>query len=189
MLIGLSGYAQSGKDTAADYLVREGGFGKAAFADLLRSAVEALDPIVAFEPTRRYNDVVSVHGYDEAKALYPEVRRVLQRMGTEVGRNLLGSDIWVKNTINRLSLRSDYMHWIITDVRFPNEYNAILYNRGEGGFVVRIERPGVEAINDHPSEHMLDEFVFDHTIMNDGTPEELGEKLFLFAEASNLGRR
>ena len=46
MIIGLSGYAQSGKDTVAEILVEEYGYTRVAFADIIKQAVYLLDPIV-----------------------------------------------------------------------------------------------------------------------------------------------
>ena len=177
MIIGLSGYAQSGKDTAADYLVKRAGFDKAAFADTLRACVEALDPIISGDGLR-YNEAVSAIGYDMAKSTYPEVRRVLQKMGTEVVRNILGPDIWVDSTIDRLESSTSNKRWAITDVRFPNEFEAI--KARPNSYVVRIVRPGYEALNNHVSEHLLDNRTFDATLINDGTPEDIGIKLFNF---------
>ena len=183
MIIGLSGYAQSGKDTAADYLIEHSKFGKNAFADTLRSCVEALDPIISGDGLR-YNQAVEALGYEMAKSTYPEVRRVLQRMGTEVGRNILGSDVWVESTLNRMMASSSYRHWVITDVRFPNEFEAIKSQRD--GYVVRIIRPGYEALNTHVSEHALDGYFekFDAVLPNDGTPEDIGVRLLDFVIAN-----
>jgi hypothetical protein len=54
-------------------------------------------------------------------------------------------------------------NWIITDTRFPNEAQAI---KDAGGIVIRVDRPGVSAINAHPSETALDNWDFDYKIWN-----------------------
>lgn len=54
-------------------------------------------------------------------------------------------------------------NWIITDTRFLNEAKAI---KDKGGILIRVDRPGVKAINDHPSEIELDDYPFDYKIMN-----------------------
>lgn len=162
MLIGLSGYAQSGKDTAANAL-RELGYERIAFADVLRSAVYALNPLLP--DGRRVQDVVDEMGWDRAKVNFTEVRTLLQRMGTEVGRNLLGDNIWVDTALANLSEAGRY---VVTDCRFPNEAEAI---RSRGGRVYRVTRPGVTKANDHPSETSLDNYDFDGILINDGTVE------------------
>jgi hypothetical protein len=163
-LIGLSGYAQSGKDTAAAALT-DVGWTRIAFADVLRSAVYALDPLMP--DGRRVSDVVDEMGWDSAKVNFREIRTLLQRMGTEVGRNLLGENIWVDTALRDLDPEGRY---VITDCRFPNEAKAI---RDRGGKVVRIHRPGTEAANDHPSETSLDNFAFDAILVNSGSIKSL----------------
>ena len=46
VVIGLSGYASSGKDTVAQFLIEEHGFEKIAFADPIRNMLLAMNPIV-----------------------------------------------------------------------------------------------------------------------------------------------
>lgn len=180
MIIGLSGYAQSGKNATAELLVEKEGFRQIAFADGLRRCVEALDPIVDYigiSPLR-YNEAMARYGYETAKAEFPEFRGVLQRMGTEVGRNLLGENVWVELTF--ATIRSEpEANWVITDCRFPNEFDAIKAN---GGRVLRVTRPGHEACNDHVSEHALDGHSFDGYIDNAGTLGSLLETVRLMLE-------
>lgn len=168
MLVGLSGYAQSGKDTAANAL-RELGYERIAFADVLRSAVYALNPLLP--DGRRVQDIVDEMGWDRAKVNFTEVRTLLQRMGTEVGRNLLGDNIWVDTALRNLS---DDGKYVVTDCRFPNEAEAIC---SRGGVVFRVIRPGVERANDHPSETSLDDYDFDGILLNDGTLEEFSQSV------------
>ena len=174
MLYGVSGYAQGGKDTIADRLCDVHGFRRVAFADLLRRCAEALDPIVGVAPYGTpitYRQTLEHNGYEASKQLFPEFRGILQRLGTEVGRKLLGDNIWVDATLASLEDGFDY---VITDARFTNEAEAILKN---GGLMVRVEREGTGPINGHPSETALDDWAFDHYITNDGTIEELNGKV------------
>jgi hypothetical protein len=60
-------------------------------------------------------------------------------------------------------------NWIITDLRFPNEYEAI---KSREGITIRVVRPGINLL-DHPSETSLDNAEFDYTIVNDSTIEDL----------------
>lgn len=70
-------------------------------------------------------------------------------------------------------------NWVITDMRFPNELEAVK----ERGFSIRVERPkdilemGQIMPKEHPSETALDNAEFDYTIDNNGTIEELVEKV------------
>lgn len=63
--------------------------------------------------------------------------------------------------------------WIITDMRFPNEMEAVVE---KGGITIRVTRPGT-ATGTHPSEIALDDAEFNYEIINDGTLEDLTEKV------------
>lgn len=172
MIIGLSGYARSGKDTVADILIANAGFERIAFADKLRAALYALNPILDIVPERGaifLQEVIDEFGWDGVKGTVfgPEVRRLLQRMGTEAGRNVLGENIWVDATFKDLD---DDKNYVSTDCRFWNEAKSVKAKFGE---VWRITRPGVGPINDHISEIGLDKWEFDRHIRNDGTLADL----------------
>ena len=172
MIIGLSGKAGSGKDTVANILVEEFGYKRVAFGDKIKECLLALDPIVTwnyyesgYEDSTRLSELVAEVGWDKTKQ-DPEVRRLLQRMGTEVGREILGEWVWIGAAYRNFSVKNKV---VITDVRFENEAGTIRVFHGE---VWRIERD-IPAINNHASETELDGWEFDRVIQNDGTLEEL----------------
>lgn len=176
-IIGLAGFAGSGKDEAAKALVGLG-YRRIAFADVLREMALAIDPFV-FERAegdgdiyifRRLSAVIQNYGWDDAKNEFPDVRRLLQRLGTEAGRDILGENIWVDTALGRET--TDKL--VVTDVRFPNEVEGV---RKRGGIVVQIQRPGVGPRNDHASETSLLNYEFDAVIVNNGTIDELHEKM------------
>jgi hypothetical protein len=169
-LIGLSGYARSGKDTIASYLIDNHGYTKRAFADPIRESLVRLNPSI--EVTGMGGRIplataVRFLGWEALKSDYPEVRQLLQQMGTEVGREMFGESFWVDQAFKQIP---DGASVVFSDVRYRNEADAIKQNGGE---VWRIERPGVSAANDHTSEHDLDGYEFDHRIMNYGPVEDL----------------
>lgn len=166
MIIGLSGYAQSGKDTAASFFE---GYERRAFADPMRDVLYTLNPIV--KSGLNLQDAIDEDGWDKAKVRYPEIRRLLQVLGTEVGRAKWGDNFWVWQATKGLNSNQNI---VFTDVRFPNELEEI---KIFGGVTVRIVRDGVEAVNTHPSESALDDAIFDFTIHNNGTLEELKAKI------------
>ena len=170
LLIGISGKRRRGKDEAAKAIVETFGFKKYAFADEVRKAVHTLNPylqepiqiknVVAVQRIAEYVDAV---GWESAKKL-DEVRRLLQVMGTDVGRKILGDDVWI-NAIFRTIQADDPKYAVISDVRFPNEVEAI---EDRGGFVLRIERTLPYHSSDlHESETALDGYKFKHVIVND----------------------
>jgi hypothetical protein len=66
-----------------------------------------------------------------------------------------------------------YPSWCITDMRFPNEMEAVVE---KGGITIRVVRPGTES-GTHPSETALDEATFNYEIINDGEIVDLIEKV------------
>lgn len=160
MIIGLSGYARSGKDTVAGMLMGIHGYEHAAFADQIRNLLFAMDPLIMHEGKDfRLQDIVESKGWEDAKTQHPEVRRLLQDLGVGA-RNLFGDDFWIYQVLRDLH-PSDKI--VISDVRFKNEAECI---SARGGQVWRINRIGVEATNQHISEHDLDGWTFDGVITN-----------------------
>jgi hypothetical protein len=179
MIIGISGYAQAGKDSLGDALVRQCGFEKASFATPMKLMAEAIDPLVGC--SRRLSDLLREGGWERAKK-EPEVRQFLQRLGTEGGRDIFGQDFWVEHTLNLYEFSP---RLVICDVRFRNEAEAI---RARGGDVVRITRPGFDAPNDHVSEHDLDGYSFNTEIYNDGSLDDLELKAQRYFDLLILAR-
>jgi hypothetical protein len=168
MLIGLSGYARSGKDTVADHLITQFGFAKYSFAAPMKEAMYRLNPKIGNE--FGYKDAVDHYGLDVAKTMFPEIRRLLQVFGTEVGREMFGENFWVNLALGKV--RS--FHAVVSDVRFPNEADAI---RAKGGQVWRVNRTGINPVTMHSSEIALDDYPFDLTLINDSSIEELHKKV------------
>lgn len=106
------------------------------------------------------------------------IRQFLQRLGTEAIRDNLHSNAWVN------ALLADYKddNWIITDLRFPNEFAAL---KRKDAILIRVVRPGLEHA-DHISETALDSYVFDEEIVNDGTIDDLINKVKTMMERRNL---
>lgn len=170
-LIGLCGYAGSGKDTAAAHMP---GWTRVSFADGVREVALAINPLVACDNedmrcfyVLRY--VVNDLGWDRAKKL-SHVRDYLQRIGTEAGRNIIGENVWVDIAKRKAEAIDGPV--VVTDVRFPNEVEFI---RSSGGILIRVIRPGVGPVNGHASETAIDHIEADAEVVNSGTPERLGQ--------------
>ena len=172
MIIGLSGYARSGKNTVADILGPN--YRQVSFAEPMREAMLKLNPIIEQHDDHEFQgdgiirlaDVVEREGWRMAKT-YPEVRRLLQVFGTEVGREMFGPMFWVNIAMTGVESGDNV---VFTDVRFRNEAESIKLSGGE---IWRVNREGVEAVNTHPSEHALDGWDFDRVINNNGTLNDL----------------
>jgi hypothetical protein len=161
--VGLSGYAKSGKDTVAAFLVAEYGYRRIAFADRLKNFVLALFPSVA----EAMNEV----GGDWEKAKEdPEVRRMLQAVG-ESARTHIDPDVWINAALGSVG-NDDRI--VVSDMRFPNEADALA---AIGATLFRIERPGTKPVNNHVSETALDRYDGFHAVLvNDATIEVLHDR-------------
>ena len=99
-------------------------------------------------------------------------------------RNGLHPDTWVNALMCDYKKVKDkdeeYSHpnWIITDVRFPNEYDAI---KSKGGIIIRVNRNESEIItNKHVSETALDDYNFDYVINNNSDINNLTSSINVF---------
>ena len=107
---------------------------------------------------------------NEAKLKWPEIRRLLQKLGYEEGREIHGDDIWVNKTMEQAD-QSKSENICIADVRFKNELMAI--NR-RGGLICRVRRsvPMSNEVLNHLSEIeavslVPDLSVYNHTDIHD----------------------
>ena len=167
-IVGISGFAGSGKDSLGAFLVARG-FKKIAFADKVKQLAVALCPSLG-------ERIAAGETLDDLKRSDPSVRRWLQDVGL-TARDVMGDDVWIRSALEGLSPDEQY---VITDVRFSNEVEAI---REKGGILVRMERPGVGPANNHPSETELADYQeWDIVVNNDGALDDLGEVANVIAD-------
>ncbi len=178
-LLGVSGRKRSGKDTLAARLISHHGFTRVSFAEPMRKMLKAQDPIVDWVGDEVRTDPVHLtevlgpeDDWETAKEL-PEVRRLMQALGTEGGRAILGENVWVDAAFRVVDEIPGPV--VITDVRFPNEADAV--ERWPGsvtyGLFVRVHRPGLPTDDLHPSETALDDRIAHVRVINDGTIADL----------------
>ena len=175
MIIAPIGYARAGKDEFANILVNEYGFTRFAFADKLRECLYALNPMVGTqgETVQIVIDAWGWGGYKES-GFSDEIRRLLQRMGTEMGRDTIDQNIWV-NELDKVEANKI----VVTDCRFPNEYNKIVKL---GAKVVRVERAGNKPVNGHSSETALEHVVTKTIFQNNSTLEAYHDSIRNYME-------
>jgi hypothetical protein len=203
-LVGLTGKKRAGKDTVAARLVERHGFARVAFADPLKEAALGLDPLVrievdevgplaqvvgsqVFQPHGYYrlSSVVAAAGWEAAKEVR-EVRRTLQRYGVAIRD--LSPEFWVAQGLAKAEALLDQgTSVVITDVRFPNELDAI---GGAGGFHVHVDRPGVDTSDPHPSETALEPFYDDADVevLNHGSLGDLHDAVDTMVRYLAVGR-
>lgn len=167
-VVGIAGYARAGKDTAAAWYVEEHGYTRMSFADPIRKALALINPSVeviglgnmSIQSHLRLSENMGSNGWEFLKEHAPEIRGMLQRLGTEVGREMFDTNFWVDYALDNAP---DGSKIVFADVRFPNEADAI---RALGGKVIRINRTGVGPVNGHASETAMDDYPYDVILEN-----------------------
>ena len=207
MIVGFVGFIGCGKDTAADYLVNFHGFRRDSFANTLKDAVASIfgwDRTLLEGRTneaRVWREQVDTWWAEKLEIPYLTPRWVLQYWGTDVLRNNFHNNIWIASLENKLRKTKDNI--VISDVRFPNEIDAI---KQAGGIIVRIKRgadpnwfvhaeilnqgPGapsyqeakeyIEQAKIHASEYSWVGSKVDYEITNDGAIDDLFQQIKRF---------
>lgn len=179
MIIGLGHVARVGKDTVAEFLEKEHGYTRLAFADELRRLAVKVNPIVG--PNYRLGNAIADHGWEGAKTQFPEVRIFLQHLGTAC-RDVFNEKIWVNRVADQIyeNPRRDY---VITDVRFRNECDVLKRFDNEIPVkLVKVFRPGYVA-SGHVSETALINYAWDYVLDNTGTIDDLGHAVVRMLDA------
>ncbi len=199
MIIGITGFIGSGKDTVADYLVNSHNFHRESFASTLKDAVSAVfgwdrDLLEGkTKEAREWRECVDQWWAERLAMPTLTPRWVLQYWGTEVCRRGYHDDIWIASLENKLRNSRDNV--VISDCRFPNEINSI---RNTGGKIVWVQRgalPGwydlaleanqghnravqeLKRLKIHASETAWIGTEFDAILDNNGTIDELYQQI------------
>ena len=167
-ILGIGYTARVGKDTIADYLVKNYGFVKISFADSLKRACKEIFNLSDEQVYGNLKETI-----DPFWQKTP--RYILQKVGTDCLRNGFDQNIWIKSLRSKLVFGNKY---VIPDVRFINEANAVV---SWGGKLVKVLRDNAGAtggIASHASEIELNSFdKWDYMVYNDSTFEDLYRKI------------
>lgn len=140
-IIALTGLKGSGKDTTADYIIKNyPNWEKDSFAAVLKDITSVL---FGWDRKMLAGETVEDRAKREEKDEYWSnkfgrditPRNMLQFLGTDVLRTHLHEDIWV-NALERKIINTD-KNVVITDCRFKNEIDML---RQLGAVIIRIER-------------------------------------------------
>lgn len=159
MIIGLIGFKQVGKSTAAKYLEEKYGFVRHNMKDALVAEIKQNFPDLlrqlAFEQGWDGHDASAIDLLFVEKP--PAMRALLQNYGTEVRRKDCDT-YWVEKWIDG----SWSIPKIVTDdVRFLNEAKVV---KDAGGILIRLTRSDITTGGSHPSETEQLEIEADYTI-------------------------
>ena len=174
----------SGKTEVANVLKRRFGFKAVKFAGVLKAMTFVFLKSAGFDEETVFRmidgDLKNIDSI--GPGLSP--RRVMQTLGTEWGRDCIAESIWTDLAVGQATtLNGAGSNVIIDDLRFPNEYDALVAKDFE---IWKIVRPGTIATTDHPSEGLLDHHEFDVVIENDGTLEDLHRKIAFHAKQETV---
>lgn len=168
-LIGIYGYARTGKDTVGAYLTANHNHTRYAFADPIKRAVYEMFGVTIEDqnnPSLK-EKVIPFWGFSP--------RQMAQLLGTEGGRDLFRQDIWIKRAeLEYQKIKQTSRHMVITDVRFRNEIDWI---KEENGTLIKITRDNRKSISDHKSNKYFDDSLFDIVIQNNSSKRALFDEL------------
>lgn len=183
MVIGFAGLAGAGKNEAAEALP----YPQIGFADSIKEIVTSIDPIISFHPASgmiHLSELLKYETFELVKRYSPELRRLLQEMGMTMRE--INEEFWIDQVWAKISQHQFNDDFCITDVRFLNEISFIKREFMSPGFIIWIERPGVKQTA-HASENSISAYDCDGFIRNEGTIEDLHEKVR--AEVAILKKR
>ena len=164
-IVGLTGKAGAGKDTAAQLLcealqARCRKTRTMAFADPIKAALQAMG-VPGSYMHERHRKEVDIPNWGTS------YRHLAQTLGTEWGREHHGQDFWICRLADRvielgtMGRLPDVL--VITDVRMQNEADWIKSRRG---LLVEVVRPDTSAVRQHASEAGVQGV--DQILQNDG---------------------
>lgn len=164
----VSGKANSGKDTTCELI-----------NNLIKIKGKKSINLQFSSYIKQYAKVIS--GWDGSEESKP--RTLLQQLGTDIIRNNIDNEFFIKRIIGDIKVYSYYFDAItISDARLPEEINAIK-NEFNNVYRVKIERPNFcNNLNaderKHITETALDNFSdYDIVITNDGSISDLNKKI------------
>jgi len=171
MIIGIVGKKLSGKDTCADYLVKNYGFIKLSFAEPLKRMCKEGFDFSEEQVNGKLKETI-----DPDWGITP--REILQWLGTEIFRQdiqkilpNIGENFWIHlldRKIKKILEQNPKQNIVIADVRFENEIKFI---KNMNGHIIKIIRNNIEQTNytQHKSELLADNIEKpDHILLNDG---------------------
>lgn len=185
-IIALSGWRQSGKDTTAHYLVNEYGYIQMSFAASLKDMVattygvdrEILDspthkemPLINYPviPTDPFTSHIHQLLASELRSGYWTPRALCILEGSI--KRSVNANYWVQSVI-RKAIDNPQNHYVISDVRYRSEMDALNIMLPDQVAPVRIERfDSIDTLD--PSERDLDFYPFAHRLPNRGVVELL----------------
>lgn len=167
MIIGISGFIGSGKDTLANILISDYNYVKLSFSSILKDIISIL---FSWDRNLLEGDTTESREFREkideywSNALKTPItpRYVMQNIGTELFRNHFNEDIWIHALYKKI-INLDNKNIVITDIRFPNEHEMV---KKLNGITIKINRK-ICKVGTHKSETEWLSCAYDYEINND----------------------
>lgn len=180
-VIGLTGKARSGKDTAARFILKELSRDtkhvyRMGMADTLKSMLVVLLNVINPEDADKRPPLPHLMMEDSKETPIESIgkspRQLLQTLGTDWGRKMIHPNLWVTVMRNKIgflmSYADDDIYVVIPDIRYDNE--AVLLC----DYLFRVEREDAPDVNEHVSESGLsDDVEITGVIPNNGSLDDL----------------
>ena len=202
-VIGLAGPARSGKNTAAEVLVQEFDFMRLSFSDALYREVafafRVPEALFRDDSTKDVRNALLrpsfCDDFDFISVLrqhYPQIgptqrlspRQVLQWWGTEY-RRAQAPNYWVDrlraNIEEYATVSFGALRVVVDGVRFHNEVSCI--RSFPGAQLWLVDRNEAREVNRHDSEEHFRSFAYDAVVGNNGSTEELQQKVRKLCES------
>lgn len=182
MIIGLYGCSRAGKDSVGKILVEEHDFERRALADPIRAVLKEMNLHIVDQNGDGHSltELVEMYGWDCVKKVYPESVEMMIGLGNGM-RKHVHPDVWISGVLGDAHLFKGPIfcrNLVITDVRFLNEYKAVIK---EWGAMWKIQREGCKP---RGMDNQLEEQEFDAVIENNGTLEDLRKCVNLIMSVS-----
>lgn len=165
---------QSGKSTLANILRSNHGFEVLRFAGPLKSMFKALLESLGVPEEDQRRMIEGDLKETPSSLLYGHTPRyIMQTLGTEWGRDLIGKHFWARAAATKAGFLMDQGKSVVfDDMRFANEVEACLTI---GGHPVQIIRRAASLQGQsHPSEGGLNSYTgWHHTIHNNSSVDDL----------------
>lgn len=159
MIIGVSGKMNAGKNTVGN-LIAEIHHSKPVYLVSFASLLKQICALMLGVPLETMEDRDFKNTKLDKRFGNKTVRELMQFVGNSF-RHGLNDNIWVDSLLDKLHDDNNTIY-VITDVRFKNEYDAIVKRGGE---VIRVIRPDIDTDMDE-SEVDLDNFKFPYVVRN-----------------------
>lgn len=185
ILIGLTGYAGSGKDTVREILERQHDYYGIALADPIRAMLRQL--LAHSGETSTY--ITDRRLKEQAiPALGVSYRHLAQSLGTEWGRSM-GQDFWTRIAESHIhdvrALQFDCPQpVVVSDIRFLSEVGWV---RKMGGVIWRVQRLNIDPVREHQSETEVGHIREDLVIHNNSGFDELAERVAFLLTMAEQG--